>query len=87
MTEPEKDHQQEEQPDATEGEVTEDYNLDIDNEGSELKVEWDAQEQRDIDPDAAYAKKEMPRDGTLCHDALGNIHGDIIAWCLKITCG
>ena len=36
MKEPERDHQQEGQPDATEGKVIADYDLDVDYEGSEL---------------------------------------------------
>ena len=57
--EPERDPQQEELPDTTEGEVIEDYNPD------KPKIEPDTQEQREVDPDAVYAKMEMPIDGTL----------------------
>ena len=63
--ESERDPQQGEQPDATEGEVIADYNPDIDYEGSEPKVETDTQKQREVDPDTEYAKMEMPRSGTL----------------------
>ena len=66
MEEPKRDPQQGKQPDAAEGKDIADNNLDIGYEGSEPQVEPDAQEQRDIDPDAAYAKMEMPRNGTLC---------------------
>ena len=65
MIEPEKDPQQEEQPDAAEGKVKADYNPDIGYEESEPIVEPDAQEQKEEDPEAEYAKMEMPRDGTL----------------------
>ena len=65
MTEPERDPEQEEQPDATEGKVIADYDPGVDYEGSEPKVEPDAQEQKEEDPDAEYPKMEMPRDSTL----------------------
>ena len=64
--EPERDPQQGEQPDTTEGKDIADYNPDIDYEGSEPKVEPDTKEQREDDPDAAYMKMEMPRNGILC---------------------
>ena len=64
--EPERDPQQGEQLDATEGKEMADYNLDVDYERSELEVEPDTQEQREVDPDAKYAKLEMPQNGTLC---------------------
>ena len=44
VTEPERDPQQEEQPDAAEGKVIADYNSDIEYEGSELENELVAQE-------------------------------------------
>ena len=56
MEESERDPQQREQPDATEGKVIADYDLDVDYEGSEPKVEPDALEQREDDPDAEHAK-------------------------------
>ena len=62
---PKRDPQQEEQPDTPEGKVIADYNLDIDYEGSEPKVESVAQDEREVDSDAEYAKMEMSRDGTL----------------------
>ena len=54
MTQPERDSQQEEQPDATEGKVIADYDPDVDYVGLEPKIE-----------PVAHAKMEMPRDGTL----------------------
>ena len=42
----ERDLQQEDQPDTTVGEDIEDYNLDVDYDGSEPEVEQSAQEQR-----------------------------------------
>ena len=63
--EPERNHQQGGQPDAIEGEDIADYNLDIDYEGSQPKVEPDAQEQREDDPHRAYMKIEMPGNETL----------------------
>ena len=65
VTEPKRDPQQEEQPDTAEGEVIADYNLDADYERSEPKVEPDAPEQKEEDPNAKYANMKMPRDGTL----------------------
>ena len=58
--EPERDPRQEEQPDAAEGKDIADYNLDICNEGSELKAKQSAQEQREVDSDAKYAEMEIP---------------------------
>ena len=63
--EPERDPQQEEHPDTAEGKVIVDYDPDVDDEVAEPKVEPHAQEQREVDSDAEYAKMEMPRDGTL----------------------
>ena len=65
MEEPVRDPQQEEQSDATEGEVIADYGPDVDYEGSVPKVEPDAQDQRKVDSDAEYAKMKMPREETL----------------------
>ena len=65
VEESERDPWQGEQPDATEGEDIAAYDLDVDYEGSEPKDEPDAWEQREDDPDAAHAKMEMPRNGTL----------------------
>ena len=45
---------QEEQPDATEGEVIADYNPDVDQEGSEPENEQVPKEQKEEDPDATY---------------------------------
>ena len=64
MEEPERDPEQVEQ--SVESNVIADYDLDVDYEGSEPKVEPDAQEQKEDDPDTAYTKMKMPRDGTLC---------------------
>ena len=66
MEEPERDPQKGEQPDTAECEVIADYDPDVDYEKSEPEIEPDAQEQREDDPDAAYAKMEIPRNGTLC---------------------
>ena len=63
--EPERDPQQEDQPDATEGKDIADYDPDIDCEVSEPKVEQSAQEQRKVDPDAEYVEMDIPSDGTL----------------------
>ena len=45
---PERDPQQEVQPDATEGKDIADYNLDVDYVGSEPKVESVAQDERGL---------------------------------------
>ena len=58
--EPERDHQQENQQDATGDKDVDDYNLDVDYEGSEPKVEMGAPEQKEVDPDAEYANMEIP---------------------------
>ena len=65
MEEPVRNPQQEEQSDATESKVIANYSPDIDYEGSEPKVESDAQEQREVDSDPEYTKMEMPREGIL----------------------
>ena len=52
IEEPERDPQQEDQPDATGGEDIADYDLDVDYEGSEPEVKQSAQEQRKVDHDA-----------------------------------
>ena len=62
----ERDPQQVEQPEAAEDDDIADYDMDIDYEGSESEVEQDTHKQREDDPDAAYAKMEMPRNDTLC---------------------
>ena len=64
--EPERDPWQEDQPDATGGADIEDYNPDVDYEGSEPKAKQSAPEQREVDPDTEYANMEIPQDGTLC---------------------
>ena len=58
------DPQQEEHPDATKGRDIAGYNLHVDYEGSEPKVEPVAHEQRKVNPDAKYAKMKMPRSET-----------------------
>ena len=58
--------QQKGHPVTTVGRDITDYDLDIGYEGSEPKVEQVAQEQREVDPDAQYAKIEMSRNGNLC---------------------
>ena len=65
IEEPERDTQQEDQPDTTEGEDIADYNLDIDYEGSEPEIKPSAQEQKEVDPDAEHAEMEIPQDETL----------------------
>ena len=56
--------QQEEHPDTVEDRDITDYDLDIDYEGSEPKNEQVAQEQKEEDPEAEYAKMELQQDGT-----------------------
>ena len=55
--EPERDPQQEDQPDPTEGKDIVNYDPDIDYEWSETKNEPVAQDQKGIDPDPEYAKE------------------------------
>ena len=50
--EPERDPQQEGQPDATEGKNIVDYNANVDCEGSEPRNEPVAQDQSEVNPDA-----------------------------------
>ena len=57
---------QEGHPDTAKGGVIADYDPYIDYEGSEPEVESVTQEQREVDPDAEYAKMEMLRNGTFC---------------------
>ena len=66
VEEPERDPQQEDQPDATEGKDIADYNPDVGYEGSEPKAEQSAQEQSEVDPDAEYGEMKISQDGTLC---------------------
>ena len=61
--EPEQDPQQEDKPDAAEDKHIVDYDLDVDYEGSEPKVEPVAQEQSEVYPDTEYAKMEIPEVG------------------------
>ena len=63
--EPKRDHQQEEQPDASEGKDIVDYDLDVDNEGSKPEVDPVAQDQSEVGPGAEYVKMKLPCDGTL----------------------
>ena len=63
--EPERDPQQEDQPDTIGGEDIEDYDPDVDFEGSEPEVEQSAPEQREVDPDAVHANMEIPPIWTL----------------------
>ena len=60
IEEPERDPQQEDQPDAIGGEDIVDYNPDVDYEGSEPKVKQSAQEQREVHPDTEYVKMNIP---------------------------
>ena len=60
IEEPERDPQQEDQPDAIGDKDIADYNLDVDYEGSEPEVEQSAQEEREVDPDAEFAKMAIP---------------------------
>ena len=64
--EPDRESQQEGQLDATGGKDIADYDLDIDYEGSEPKFQPVTQVEREADPDAEYAKMEIPLGGTLC---------------------
>ena len=66
IEEPERDPQQEDQPDTTGGKDIADYDQDIDNEGSEHEREQSAQEQREVDLNAEFVEMEIPQDGTLC---------------------
>ena len=78
MEEPRRDPQQGLRPDTTEGKDIAQYKPDVDYKGSEPGIEPGNQEQREDDPDAAYAKMEMPRNGTF-HQIMipfGNVHGD-----------
>ena len=59
IEESERDPEQEDQTNATGGKDIEDYNLDVDYEGSEPKVKQSALEQREVDPDAEYANMEI----------------------------
>ena len=58
--EPERDPQQEDQSDATEGEDIADYNPDVDYEGSEPKVELVPQVEREVDPGGFLHQRMMP---------------------------
>ena len=58
--EPESDSQEEDQPDAAEGKDIADYDPDIDYEGAKLENEPVTQDQREVDPDAEYAKMKFP---------------------------
>ena len=62
---PERDPQQEDQSDTTEGEDIADYDPNIDYEGSEPEVDPVGQEQREVNPDAEYTSMDIPHDGTL----------------------
>ena len=64
IEEPDRDPQQEDQLDAAEGKGIADYDPDVDNVGSEPKVEPVAQDEREFDPDAEYVEMEIPQDGT-----------------------
>ena len=59
IEEPERDPQQEEQPDATEDKDFAVYTLNKDDEGSETKDKQSDQEQREADHDAEYAEMEI----------------------------
>ena len=79
--EPERDPQQEDQPDAAEGKDIADYNLDIDCVGSVPEVEPVMQDERKVDPDAEYANMEIPHDGTIQWGSCGYIrHKDLRLW-------
>ena len=58
--------QQEKQPDAAEGNVITDYDLDVDYEGSDPQNKPDSQEEKEENSDAEYAKMEIPHDETVC---------------------
>ena len=56
--------QQEEQPDAAEGEVIVDNDPDVYYEGSEPEIEPVAQEEKEENSDAEYANMEIPQEFT-----------------------
>ena len=56
--------QQEEQPDATEGEAIVDYDLDVDYEGLEHENEPVAQEEKEKISNAEYANSLAPSQGS-----------------------
>ena len=58
--EPEQDTQQEDQPYVTEGKDRADYNLDVDYDGSEPKVEPVTQVEMEVNSDAEYANLGIP---------------------------
>ena len=60
VEEPGRDPQQEDQPGNTGGKAILGYNLDVDFEGSEPKVDQSAQEQREVDPDTENANMQSP---------------------------
>ena len=60
---PERYPQQREQPDTTEDKDIADYDLDVNYEGSEPKVETDVHEQREVDLDAENVKMKCPEVG------------------------
>ena len=62
--------QQEEQPDATEGKVIVDYDLDIDYYGSASKNEPVTQEEKEENSDAEYTNVEITQDRTFCQRIL-----------------
>ena len=76
----ERNPQQEDQQDATGGEDISDYNLDVDYEGSEPKVEQSAQEQREVEPDREYVNMEIPQDGTFHQRMMPGDEYIVILW-------
>ena len=63
--EPERNPQQEDQPDSAEGEDTTDYDPDVDYVGSEPENETVVLDQSEVNLDAENASIEIPHDGTL----------------------
>ena len=64
--EPERDPWQEGQQDTTEGKDIPDYYLDADYVGSKPKAEPVTQDEREVDPDAMYAKMDFLCDESFC---------------------
>ena len=64
--EPGRDPLHEDQPDPKEGKDIADYNPDVDYECSKPENEPVAKDQREVNPNAEYAKMEVPHHETLC---------------------
>ena len=62
---PDRDPQQDDQSVTAEGKDIADYDPNVDYEGSEPKVESDAQVEREVNSDAEHEKMVIPCSGTL----------------------